>query len=281
MRYFLLTIFSFLLIATAGAPQAMALQLPNNTSADTMPGCAPEFWDIQQNGARGLVAEQMIPAWEIINPPSSVNALGCFDQSMVASAKAGAIFSDTMPSSTPTFNPAVSIGLGSFLNGPYGAGTTSTLLSNLQSVVDPVLNNLLSNMLGGLTSAIGSTLTSTFSGLVGGLTAGIPGLSGIMSSLMGQNMDCNVMQDTWDNQIVGQGLDTGYSFIPYDNLISRSNLPASLGAAALAQIAANAGVFDQIKSDRENLRTPGYYSFTPLVPTLGQNATIQQIISAF
>lgn len=248
-------------------------------SSNVLPGCSPDFWRTQQNYAAGLTASRMIAGKQIVNQPSPTNVLGCFDQAMIASAKAGAIFSDRAPSSLPTFNPLTAIGLGSSIGGPFGNGTTSTLMTQIGNVVDPVLSNLLGNVVGGLTSSISSTLSSAFSGIIGPLTS-IPVLGNVMSSLMGVNMDCNVMQETWDNQVIGQGLDQGYSFMSMGQLMDRSNLPATLGAAALAQIAANAGIFDAIRDDHQNMQTRGYYDFNPIVPTLGVNASVQDVINA-
>ncbi|GEM_PF-1803344 len=276
-RFFLF--FLFLSVLVVAVPKSsMAFQVTTDPNAAPLDGCMPEYWGYMLDGGYGYAAEQAIPAKEIINPPSSVHALTCGDQALMSSSKAGAIFSDTGPTSSNPFNPAVSIGLGTFLNGPYGPGTTTTLMSQVASVVDPMLNNLLSNLVGGLTATIGATLTSTFSNLVGGLTSGIPGLSSVISGLMGQNMNCDTMQQTWDNFITGQGLDVGYSFIPQDSLLTRQNLPASLGAAALAQIAANSGIFDKMNQNRQNLSTPGLL-FAP-VPSLGSNPTLGQVIDA-
>lgn len=271
--------FMFVLAMICIAPvQANAFQVTTNANDAPIEGCAPEAWETLVNAGYGYPARKMTAGWQLINPPSSVHALTCGDQSLMASSKAGAKFSDTAPAASQPFNPAVSIGLGSFLNGPFGPGTSQTLMSHVSNVVDPMLGNLLSNGFQGLTSAIGSTLSSVFGGIVSNLTSGVPGLGSVISGLMGQNFDCDIMQQTWNNLITGQGPDEKYSFIPMDNFLDRNNLPASLGAAALAQLAANAGIIDQIKNDRENLRTPGYYSFMPVSPSFPAKPSLDEVI---
>ena len=224
-----------------------------------------ECMDVQKSLAQAAVVKNMTAAHQIIKQPSSVNALTCFDQRMMMSAKAGAIFSDTAPSSLPSFNGDIALGLGSAIGGPFGDGTTGTLLQDLTRVVDPVLNNLLGNFVGSLTSSIGSTLTSGLSSFASSLLGGtsLPGLGSVLSGIMGQQFDCSTIDDTWNNGVVGQGPDSGYSLVTTENIIN-GNLPADWATDALTQVLANQGILNDAQTVLENLDTPGFYSFNPV-----------------
>jgi len=268
--------------AAIGACLVLMPQPSNAFTADSggmgsIPGCSLDALDVQKKLNMVGVVETVASASESIDMPSSVNALTCYDQGILMSAKAGNIFSDKQQTNLPGFNGAIAIGLGSTIGGPFGDGTTGTLLQDLGRTVDPVLNEMLGNFIGSLTSAIGTTLSSGLSQIAGPLLSGVPGLGDVMSGLMGQQYDCTVMQDVLDNQVYGQGPGTDFTKISLTDLISR-NLPSSWGTDAMAKIISNAGVLDAAQSVHENLLIPGYYEFNPLMPILSPSSSVEDIL---
>ena len=107
---------------------------------------------------------------------------------------------------------------------------------------------MLGNFVGSLTSAIGSTLSSGFSQVAGSLLSGVPGLGNVLSSLMGQQYDCSVMQDVLDNQVYGQAPNREFSNVSLRDLINR-NIPSNWGTDAMAKVLSNAGVLQSIDAD--------------------------------
>lgn len=262
-------IFSFF-VFFATTSDAFALQ----------PGCAPEYSDIQENYAEAQVARTDAIMKEVIERPDSVNALSCFDQAMAASAKAGAIFSDTEPTFLPSFSSLIATGLGAAIGGPFGDGTTATLGSQIQSVVEPTLSNLLSGFTDALSAAFGSVLTSAFNTIMGPILS-IPVLGGLLGSLLGITMDCTVSQDLWDQFVVGQGINTDVGNFSIEEFITNPGILGATGTVFQNVINANATRFNDVATDINNLNTPGFFGFNPTIPTIPPNATVNQIISMF
>jgi hypothetical protein len=261
-----------------GTPQAQAFTADGGGTG-SIPGCSLEALDVQRTLNMVGVVETVAAASESIDMPSSVNALTCYDQSVLMSAKAGEIFSDKVASNLPGFNGSIALGLGSTIGGPFGDGTTGTLLQDLGRVVDPVLDEMLGNFVGSLTSAIGSTLSSGFSQVAGSLLSGVPGLGDVLSGLMGQQYDCSMMQDVLDNQVYGQAPNREFSNVSLRDLINR-NIPSNWGTDAMAKVLSNAGVLDEAQSVYENLNIPGFYEFNPLMPILSPNSDVETILNA-
>jgi hypothetical protein len=258
---------------------AAAVLLVSFTPAQALqPGCDPDYKQIQDNHAAANTIKDTAFAKEIIKRPDSVMALSCFDQAMAASAKAGSIFSDQPPTSLPTWDSIISTGLGAAIGGPFGDGTTTTLVEQVNGVVDPVLDDLLSSFGDAVSAVMGSVLSISYSAIIAPLLS-IPVLGPLLSMLLGMNMNCTVGNDLLMNYVIRQGIDNGVNYVTYEDLV---NGVVSWGSKAGIQLSnpGNVTVLNDAKNDLLNLNTPGFFPFNPVTPIIPPNATVSSIVSS-
>ena len=242
--------------------------------AQTRPGCSPEFNQIQKNHAMAQLVKGDAITKEIIERPDSVSALSCMDQALAESAKAGNIFSDQPPTFLPAFNPAIAIGLGASIGGPFGNGTTDLLANQIGGVVEPVLDNLLGGFTNALSAAFGGVLGSTFGGFLSGLVGGA--LGGLLGTVSASNFDCTVGQELWDDAVVGQGRNQDVGFVSFEEFLS---VPPAWGDTSRAVLNANTPILDSAQDDLDNMNIPGFYTFSPIVPVIPPDATVGDVVS--
>ena len=243
--------------------------------------CPTEMGNIQENYGAAVRAERDATTKGGTPRPDPVEALTCFDQAMIASSKAGAIFSDKPATFLPDFGGIIASGLGAAMGGPFGDGTTSTLGQQIGSVVEPSLSNIMSSFTDALSAAMGSVLSSAFGDTISSIIGSFPGLDGILGGLLGQTMDCTVMPDLRDGYIIGQGINPDIGSISVSEIINNPGAVSSMGDVFQTVIGANSDVFNAVATDIENLNTPGYFPFTPTLPSLPPNASVQDVIDAF
>ncbi len=268
-RFILAACFVFI-----GAVSSAQAQMPE--------GCSPDFRGVQENIARAAVIVDDAEQKQIIKQPDSVLLLSCFDQAMMESAKAGNIFSDTVPSGTmPSWASLAGIGLGILgIDGGFGRGTTSTLVEQVGSVVDPIFNDFVGNILGSFLTAGLSAITNFITTSLGGFLGSIPGLSGLLASILGQSMNCDLANDTWQNQIIGQGITADIPPRGFRDILQNPGA-AIWGQAARDTLAANAGDLTNALNDLNDLQVPLSFDFNEPVPIFAPNALPADVIAQF
>lgn len=232
----------------------------------------------------------------------SAHQLSCFDQGMIETSQAGQIFSDPHWASPisplkpggPTLYLPIYGATGSFAQyawdatvmGPAGPGSTDTLAVDLETVIQGTLEDMLSNFTQSLTGLVWGLLGSTVSGLLSMIQAFFVVPTGwpfpqiidwAITNILGISFDCTVMQELWDDIIIGQGVNVGNVFSSFDELFQlKGALP---GAGPLMSTLFGAGPgdmeWDQLEAawqDLQDLNNPGnptdilWFKTPPVLP---------------
>jgi len=202
-RFFIFAVFALLSIFAVTAQQAHAM---DPVAREVDPRCDPDIDEIQQNHSFLKKIEQQARTAQETPQNDTGQALTCFDQQMIQSAKAGNIFSDTMPASFPAspFNAIISVGLNllGVDTGTNPGSRGSTLLDDFDSVITSVLGELLGEFTGALTGFVSDLLGTAIGGILGGLVGSFLGsLLGdwFGTTLGGQTFDCTAQLDIWSD----------------------------------------------------------------------------------
>lgn len=212
-RFFIFAVFTVFAVFAVAAHPAQALD----------PRCDPDVRDIQVRHAKFRQIVDQAIAQELTKQNDPIEALTCLDQQLIQSAKAGEIFSDTMPASFPGggFNDIISLGLGAFggsMSGPLAGwmgaildtGTNpgfrgTTLLEDFNQVI--IASGVLGELLSMFTDAVTGILTDFLGATVGGLLGPILGAwaTGALADFFGGGgaldvpFDCDTMTDAWED----------------------------------------------------------------------------------
>ncbi|TVQ81805.1 MAG: hypothetical protein EA357_11630 [Micavibrio sp.] len=225
MRFLFIAVFAALSFTAVAATTT-----PAQAQLERDPRCDENIHRLQNNHGGLQRIRTDARSHEVTPQNDTTLALTCMDQQMVASARAGSIFSDTTPPGLPggggfpTFDSIISIGLNALgslvgvdLNvwqdgGPDDGFRGTTLLENFDHVITDTLEELLSNFLDSLiewavTAMVGwmQDQITAFLG-PGGWGDLINGLLGsFINDLFGFNFDCPSMGEIWTDYVIGQG----------------------------------------------------------------------------
>lgn len=246
------------------------------------PRCDPEVYDIQQTHADAKRVEAQAIAAELTPQNDTVHAMTCFDQQLAMSARAGEIFSDTTPAS---FTPVsiIGIGLGAIgLSGLDPGARDSSLLADFSSVISGVLSDLLADFTGAITGFISDAIGPALGGFLGGFLGGA--LAAIFGGLSGHTYDCENMTDTWQNNIIGQGVNVLTNSIPsIDELLNFGAPPPGGWPAAYDtkfNLPANAAILNKAFNDKNVRMQPGGMAVYKTAPALGLNTNLAAVLGA-
>ncbi len=223
MRFLFIAVFAALSFTAVAATAT-----PAQAQLERDPRCDENIHRLQNNHGNAQRIRADARSHEVTPQSDTTLALTCFDQQMVASARAGSIFSDTTPPGLPggggfpTFDSIISIGLNLLAStlgidvwqdgGPDDGFRGTTLLENFDYVITDTLEELLSNFLDALiewaiTAMVGwmqDQITAWLgAGGWGDLINGL--LSGFLNDLFGFNFDCPNMGEIWNDYVIGQG----------------------------------------------------------------------------
>jgi hypothetical protein len=244
------------------------------------PGCDQDFYEIQVELAGVQQLRAIAPMKEMIPQNDSTLALTCFDQAIAVSSNAGAIFSDRFPSLVEVFAllpyDNLATGLGQYRNNPgiLGVpGTSDMLIRQLTNTISDSLEEMLQQFFNAIIGQIGAYLTSTLVAILGSVVGSFAG-----GFLPGFSIDCERMQEIWDDYVVGIGINRE---VPYPTLVETLNV-AIPGAGDVYQgvYDESSAILDSARDQMERFNIPGSIPSKPPVPFFPPNATVDDIISA-
>jgi len=246
----------------------MALLLTVLATEASAQCASTEFRDMQKNFSSAQKVQDQAVTRQMQPQSDSTLVLTCFDQQMEVAAQAGEIFSDDIVAPIGVINPLVATGPGSFSYLLTG-GLTNSLNAGIKTTVASFFQGMIDDFAGSLTSAVGGVI----SGILGGFLGGFFDLGGFLG---GVDYDCANMQDLWDDNVIGQGINADNVYQDFDELMT--GVAPGAGGRFMDALTNNAGVLNDALTD-DGTFAAGTFEFQRNVPIFGGGATVADIIA--